>query len=194
MTVDTTGGGDRQGRPRDETAGPAIMTAARALVLAHGYDGVSIADIIRSAGVSRQTLYRRWPTKAALVLEAFFQGAVAPPDMESGACRTALADFLQRLFDQLTREGDAIRSLIAQTVADADFAVLFRDRFVRPRERMVSDLLETAVARGELGAQTDIPVATAMLHGAFWYRLLNAEPLDRSFALALTAQVFGPPP
>src|SRR5947199_331051 len=58
------------GRPRDAEASPALLEAARRLVLEKGYAATSISDIAAAAGTGRQTLYRRWPGKAQLILDA----------------------------------------------------------------------------------------------------------------------------
>lgn len=182
------------GRPRDEAAGPAILEAARTLVLARGYNDVSVSEIIRNAGVSRQTLYRRWSTKADLVLDAFFDSAVSAPDIHADqTVRAAVLDFLIRLFAQLNHDGGAIRSLIAAAVTDPEFGKGFQQKFVAPRERMVIIALEVAKKRGELPGKLDVRLMATVLHGAFWYRLLNEMPLNAEFAEGLVGVVFKGP-
>ena len=148
MTNDNKPGG----RPRDETSAPAIKAAARRLVTEKGYENVSISEIVRVAGVARQTLYRRWSSKADLVLEAFFETAGAQSDPE--------------------------------------FCETFKEKFVFPREQMVRQILNKACSERELPPSADIDTVTAMIHGAFWYRLLTNQPLDRPFAAALVSSVF----
>jgi AcrR family transcriptional regulator len=77
------GGRRGPGRPRSDRAGPALLAAARELVTRYGYEAVSIADIAQAAGTGRQTIYRRWPGKAELVLDAFTEHAVSLVDTES---------------------------------------------------------------------------------------------------------------
>ena len=179
------------GRPRDQASAPAIRAAARKLVRSKGYDQVSIADIIREAGVSRQTLYRRWPGKADLVLEAFYESAGSVPGIaEHGDARATLEQFLCDIFDHLSRDGDAIRSLIAAAQENPGFGQRFRSQFVEPREAMMTRLLERARETGELPADADIELLTTVLHGAFWYRLLNMNELTTDWAARLCALVF----
>ncbi|MHA3976140.1 TetR/AcrR family transcriptional regulator [Halovulum sp. GXIMD14794] len=181
------------GRPRDDAAGPALKKAARKLVREHGYGAVSIGQIIAAAGVSRQTLYRRWDSKADLVLEAFFESAGSPPDPAPGApIRPALEAFLLQIFRHLEQDGGAIRNLIASAQTDPAFLTGFRENFVIPRERMVTDLLDRAVAERQLPPGFDIATATQMLHGGFWYRMLNGQPLDEAFARAMVAAIWPP--
>lgn len=189
MTNDNKPGG----RPRDETSAPAIKAAARRLVTEKGYENVSISEIVRAACVARQTLYRRWSSKADLVLEAFFETAGEPPALSDGTGLTArlvLEKFLADIFDSLAREGDAISSLIACAQSDPEFCETFKEKFVFPREQMVRQILNKACAERELPPSTDIDTVTAMIHGAFWYRLLTNQPLDRPFAAALVSSVF----
>lgn len=181
------------GRPRDENSAPAIKAAARELVTTRGYDTVRITDIIRAAGVSRQTLYRRWPSKAELVLEAFFETAGDPPVVDAGddvKVRDLLQAFLTDIFAGLAQDGDAIRSLIASAQSDPEFRAVFWEKFVRPREQMMRDLLQAAQDRGELATNADLSLLNTLLHGAFWYRLLNQLPLEAEYASRLVAVIF----
>ena len=181
------------GRPRDDGAGPALKDATRRLVREHGYGAVSIGQIIAAAGVSRQTLYRRWDSKADLVLEAFFDSAGAPPQVPPGApVRPVLETFLVQIFRHLDRDGGAIRNLIASAQTDPAFLTGFRRNFVIPREDMVTGLLARAVADGQLPPGFDIATATQMLHGGFWYRMLNDQPLTDGFARAMVAAIWPP--
>ncbi|WP_153769524.1 TetR/AcrR family transcriptional regulator [Labrenzia sp. CE80] len=184
------------GRPREEATAPALMDAARRLVRTNGYDKVSITQIIKEAGVSRQSLYRRWPTKADLVLEAFFESASQDasdaerrPDHESA--RQRLLDLLISIFDHIARDGAAMRSLIASAQEDPQFRESFIEKFVLPREEIVTDILQQAVESGELPPHSNVAMLTTMIHGAFWYRMLNDWPLDAAFAKAMVSQIFG---
>lgn len=181
------------GRPRDEATGPAILDAARRLVHRKGYAAVSISDIVKAAGVSRQSLYRRWSSKADVILDAFFETAVPAPALAEGDSRLpALRRFLVMLFAQIDADGKSITELIAASVTDPDFGQRFREKFVKPRENVMRDLLEGAVAAGELPRSYDIDTSLAALHGAFWYRVLNREPLTDEFAERLADMILRP--
>ncbi|WP_289036025.1 TetR/AcrR family transcriptional regulator [uncultured Roseibium sp.] len=184
------------GRPREEATAPALMDAARRLVRTNGYDKVSITQIIKEAGVSRQSLYRRWPTKADLVLEAFFESASqdasdAERHLDHGSARQRLLDLLISIFDHIARDGAAMRSLIASAQEDPQFRESFIEKFVLPREEIVTGILLQAVESGELPPHSNVAMLTAMIHGAFWYRMLNDWPLDTAFAKAMVSQIFG---
>lgn len=182
------------GRPRDASAGPALMAAALDLVRSDGYEGVTIARIIARAGVSRQSLYRRWPTKADLVLDALLASAGPAPRPGVAPVRQALRDFLLAIFKHLQEDAGVLRNLIAAAQMDEAFRSTLNERFVMPRGAMMIALFEDAVASGELPAEFDCVVVADMLHGAFWYRLLNGQTLDDALAVRLVTAALGPDP
>lgn len=151
-------------------------------MIRHGYRMVSIQQIVTEAGVAKQTLYRRWPSKAELVLDAFLESADSVPVASEGSVEQVLQTYLRDLFANLQTDGPAIRSLIASSQEDSDFLESFRSRFVLPRARIVTEVLRAACGRGELSSEADLDTAVDALHGAFWYRLLQNEPLDAAFA------------
>jgi AcrR family transcriptional regulator len=177
------------GRPRDPAATDALLEVARKLVIRHGYGNVSIQMIAAAASVGRQTLYRRWPGKADLILEAFFASATAVDDPGDGPVAKVLTRFLSNLFNNLKRDGPAIRSLIASAQNDPHFLQSFKQKFVHPRAEVVADILRRAVEAGELKRSADIEIAVTALHGAFWYRLLLGEPLTPDFAGRLASSI-----
>ncbi|MBB93086.1 MAG: TetR family transcriptional regulator [Rhodobacteraceae bacterium] len=182
------------GRPRDAAVSRKLKDTALRLVRDKGYDTVPISAIIAEAGVSRQSLYNRWSTKAELVLDAFYDDSftrVAQP-LPRPDHRGALATFLADIFAHLAENGAALRSLIAAAQADETFRVAFHDRFVAPREEIVTQLLHEAQAAGELPPGRDPELLSAFVHGAFWYRLLNGQTLDDTWARRIADGVFGP--
>ena len=184
------------GRPRDVSADAALKSAALGLVRARGYGKVSIAAIVAAAGVARQTLYNRWSSKAELVLDAVFEEvgryAAAPIGDDGTNAAEQLEAFLIQVFAHLEEDGETLRAIIAAAQEDADFQRLFRERFVLPREAMVTDLLRRAQARGEIVPARDPEMLSAMIHGAFWYRMLNGFALDKGLARAIRDEVFRP--
>lgn len=171
------------GRPRDDAAGPALLAAARRLVIAHGYEGVSIQMIAAEAQVGRQTLYRRWQGKADLVLEAFLESAQkAELVHEEGTSAATLERFFQQVFDNLRTDGPAIRSLIASAQSDPAFMEIFKERFVHPRAEIARTIIRLGITRGEISDDADIETAVKMLHGAFWYPMLLGELPDHTLA------------
>jgi AcrR family transcriptional regulator len=178
------------GRPRDDAAGPALLEAARRLVSAHGYGAVSVQKIAEEAGVGRQTLYRRWPSKAELVLDAFMESAERIEVPSKGTTDVILKRFLTGLFANLGHDGAALKNLMASAQHDAQFLETLRNRFLLPRADIVRRILENGQRVGEISPQADIETAVIALHGAFWYRMLLGESLDKKFAESLAALIF----
>lgn len=182
------------GRPRDEEAGPVILATARRLVAEHGYQGVTTRMIADTAGVGKQTIYRRWPSKAELVLDAFLAQAraeVDAPGHGAAPVRERVAGFLRRTFDALAESGPAVRSLMATAQHDPEFRASFRTRFIEPRRNALRGLLAKAAADGLLPPGADIDAATIALYGAVWYRLLLDEPMDDACSDRLAAVIVG---
>src|SRR4051812_17961042 len=85
------------GRPRSEEARRAVLAASAHLVERDGYGTLTMEGIARSAGVSKQTVYRWWPSKAAVVLEALNEGAeLLAPDPDTGSLESDLRPFLRQ--------------------------------------------------------------------------------------------------
>src|SRR6185312_7905061 len=178
------------GRPRSEAAGRAILKAARALVLRHGYEGVTTQMIAEAAGTGKQTIYRRWPGKAELVLDAFVahaQDRIDRADAHNEPVEAALAGFLTRLFAALAETGQAVRGLMAYAQNDPGFRTQLIERLIQPRRQALRAVLETGVARGELPEGADLDATVAAVYGAMWYRLMVDETLDAAFAARLAA-------
>lgn len=183
------------GRPKDPVVAEAIRKAALRLVRERGYRNVSIGTIAEAAGVARQTLYNRWPAKADLILDAVFEetGQRAEgqsPPASGGASRDKLERFLVGVFDHLRADGDTLRALIAAAQEDSEFREAFRERFVAPRETLVTEILAEALGRGELPREADLDILSSMIHGAFWYRLLNGRELDHELAQSIARSMF----
>jgi len=185
------------GRPRSADAGPALLAATRRLVTERGYEATSISDIAAAARTGRQTLYRRWPGKAELILDAFTEHAIDRVDdgpgsgTASGAGSQLIREFLGRTFRALDETGPALRSLMAQAQLDPAFCVLFRERFIGPRRAALRAVLDLARQSGSLPPELDLDTAVSALFGALWYRLLLGEPLDDDYAAALGKLVTG---
>jgi len=181
------------GRPRNEALAPAILAAARQLVVRHGYEAVTTQMIAVTAGVGKQTIYRRWAGKADLILDAFIEQAQTQVDLTAGEMagpvRQELVTFLCKTFAALRHTGRAMRSLMAAAQQDARFCQRFRIRFIERRRATLCSLLTRAIARGELPAHADCQTAVLAIYGGLWYRLLLNEPLDQAYAERLVKLV-----
>src|ERR671918_464852 len=160
-----------RGRRRSERSHEAIIAATQQLLVERSYPEVTIEGIAARAGVGKQTIYRWWPSKAALVLEAYLAGQDAVPPPAEG---------------KVARED--VRALLGWLIAVLAQPIGGRDVVPARREPMLA-ALERARARGEIRADADLELAVDSLHGAVFYRLLlSGEPLDAEFADRLAEQ------
>ena len=176
----------RRGRPRSEKARLAILKAAAELLLVQGLSAVSMDAVAERAGVSKATIYRWWPTKETLALDALFNewAAARPPARDTGSLRGDLLSLL-RPWARLASSrpyGRVIAALITEAQMDPAFAAEYRTRFVEPRREQGREVFRRATARGEIPADTKVEVALDMLYGPLYHRLLHGHaPLDDQF-------------
>jgi AcrR family transcriptional regulator len=180
------------GRPRSESARRAILDATVRLIEQDGYGRVSIEAIARRAGVSKQTVYRWWPTKAAIILEALNEAASAiAPVPDTGSLGTDLRRFVRRtVAGAAAPNARLLAALMAEAQRDEAFAQTFRAGFLAQRRRVLHEVLTYARSRGELATSADLDFLVELVFGMLWYRILaRHEPLDRRFADQLTDAV-----
>src|SRR5688572_7086042 len=178
---------------RSESSHRAIIAATQELLVDVGYRKLTIEGVAARAGVGKQTIYRWWPSRAALALEAYLAGSDAlqpPPD--SGSAREDVRRLLDWLVAVLAEPigGRVVAGLVADLQHDPELAERFHRDVVPARRRAMLDALERARERGEIRADADLELAVDALHGAVFYRLLlSGEPLDPAFAEGLADQV-----
>ena len=186
MTTDT-------GAPRrSERSHHAIIAATQELLLERGYADLTIEGIAARAGVGKQTIYRWWPSRAALVLEAYLAGEEAVRLPATGrSVREDVRALLGWLIAVLAEPtgGAVVAGLISDLQDDAALAEGFQRDVVPARREAMLSALERARARGEIRADADVELAVDALHGAVFYRLLlSGEPLDDAFVERLADQ------
>ena len=179
------GGPARRGRPRSERADRAILSAAADLLAERGLAGMPIEEVAARAGVGKATIYRRWPSRGALALDAFlaeFAGQQRLPDTGTlhGDLLAALRSWVRAV--TRTRAGRMLAGLIAAAQHDPALAAAWRDRVIGPLRARHAIMLRRAIARGEIPASTDIDVALDLMYGAAYHRLLHGhQPLTGTF-------------
>lgn len=170
------------GRPRSPEAGERILRTASELLGKRGFEGLSIDEIASSAGVGKATIYRRWPSKEAIVIAALERFVVEIRLPDTGSMRSDL----QGLLADAVRVYSSPRSRLLPALASAmehhpRLAAAVRRRFFEPRRRSVTAILERARDRGELAADADLELIHDLLAGPFVYRrLFTGGPVDRS--------------
>jgi AcrR family transcriptional regulator len=162
------------GRKRDEHAKQRILDATRDLISARGSSQVTINEIATEANVGKQTIYRWWPTKAELVLDALereIKSANPPP--ATGSTYLDIRTQMRRVAAMFASPtGSIIRELIAQSLGSDDIAEQFRERFFAERLKRGMLTFEAGIAKGELRADLDIEIVSEMLYAPLWLRMI----------------------
>lgn len=167
----------RRGRPRSSAADRGILEATVKLMRRNGYAGMSIDAVAREAGVSKPTIYRRYPAgKSELACSALAfmrsRGEVEP----TGDTRADLIAQLRRFYDGVQRPfGMAmIGTVLAEEHQHPELLERFREHVVAPRRRLLRDVLQAARDRGDLRAGVDIDLAITMMIGSYYAAYLAA--------------------
>lgn len=176
------------GRPRSEDTKKAILTASYELLLENGFPSITMEGIAKRAGVSKATLYKWWPNKAAVVLDGFFDTAesiLQVPD--TGSIKEDLFLQVNNLASFLTSpKGKVIREFIAEGQSDANVAEEYRNRYFNPRRLISRNILERGIARGELRGDLDVELCIDLIFAPLFYRLLiTGEVINSDFITEL---------
>ncbi|TXS04992.1 TetR/AcrR family transcriptional regulator [Streptomyces sp. col6] len=188
MNAGTGGVRPHTGRRRNEAARRAILDAALRLLGEGDGDPVTVETIARAAGVGKQTLYRWWPSKGAVLLEALAERAeqtVSAPDR--GDLRSDLQVVVAATFAEAQQPpvGPALRTLAREAARDPQLAALMRE-FTERRRAALREVLERGRERGQLEPGRDLDLMVDQIYGVFWYRfLLGHAPLDDATATVL---------
>lgn len=178
------------GRPRSEASRQAILSAAIALATEVGFAGLTIEGIAARAGTGKQTIYRWWPTKADILLEAGAAKAdVYVPVTDHGSYRADLRAFLEASYAMagLPELADLLRALMAEAQLDREFGERFRVSFLERRRDAIGVIISRARERGDLPVHPDPATVADIVFGTIWYRILaTRRPLDAALAEDLT--------
>jgi AcrR family transcriptional regulator len=169
------------GRPRDARHDEAILAATLDILKDEGYGGLTIERVATRAGVGRPTIYRRWRSKAALVVAALVQSSrLAMPEPDTGSLRDDLIA-LQRHQVELMTGADTRRvtaGLIADLATDPELAEIYVTRYLSPRREIVWDVLQRGADRGELERDVDFAFVYDLLVGPLFMRaVVWGQPL-----------------
>ncbi len=174
----------RPGRPRSEAAEQAILAAALDVFAECGPEALGIEQVAARAGVGKATIYRRWPGKEEMLMDAVGSLATKLPVPQGRSVRADLTALLEavcrdvadprraRLFALMQGEGKRYPRLMARYV----------ETTIKPRRDVVASVIRRGVATGELRENTDIDAATFLLNGAVLASMYGQEPTDAKYA------------
>jgi AcrR family transcriptional regulator len=158
------------GRPRDPAVQEAILRATAEALTENGYSRLTIEGVAQRAGVTRKSIYRRWPTKLELVTELFRTASRGAPLPDTGSLRGDLIG-LYRLYAKslATPGGPIIPALVAESMFNEELAAII-STYNNVRRRHLIRLFERAVARGEMSPPKDPDIFVDAISGFFWFR------------------------
>lgn len=178
----------RAGRPRSQQARAAVLRATSELMREAGLRAMTTEDIAARSGASKATIYKWWPNKYAVAVEAFLsEMAVESADPDTGSAREDFRLALRGLIHFYTGEyGAAYAQLVGEAQFDPKIGAELRDHLVGSRRELVRAIWDRGVARGELRADVDPEVAIDLIFGPAMYRLVAGHaPLDDTAAEAV---------
>jgi AcrR family transcriptional regulator len=175
----------RAGRPRSDKSRKAILDATRRLLTHTSLGQLSIEAIAGKAGVGKTTIYRWWPNKAAIAMEAFLE----QPGIQNILPTTATqAEAVSRQLESMIRQlrghnGRIIAGIIAESQADSSVLDLLYEKFLKERVGNLARYVEEGKRNGEFNAELDTDIAMDMLLGPLFLRVLSGEHgIDNTFA------------
>jgi AcrR family transcriptional regulator len=175
----------RPGRPRSEKTRIAILEAAADLMLESGFAATTIESIAARAGVSKVTIYKWWPSRGALAIDAYFhryQETIAIS--ETG---DVVADLTGQILLMVKafrgRAGEVMAELLGHAQSDPALAEMWRERWLQPRRDATTVVLRRGIEHGQIRPDVSLAVLMDELYGPVYYRLLvGHEPLSDAFA------------
>jgi len=183
------------GRPRtvDEEA---IAGAVLQALVERGYDGMTVDLVARLAGVGRATLYRRWPTKTAMVIDALDRGRFPVlDDPDSGDPRADFERLLRTLQTTIEREHHVIRALQIEAARHPDIGAALRRDLIPQRKEVFIGVLRRAATAGLLRAPSDLELLAHLGPALLWQEFaLSADEPDPDLPRRITDLVFTDPP
>jgi AcrR family transcriptional regulator len=163
------------GRPRDGSIDAAVLDQTLRHLARDGFTGLSLAAIAADAGTSRPAIYRRWPDKVALVVDAIAELAKVDPPPTTGDPFADLVTELEHFRHCIELAASLpVAGLMLGDGVEPEVRARYRDAVVVPRRARIRACLDAAVARGELPDDADLAIAGTFLTGS-WYALALAE-------------------
>src|SRR5512146_2694304 len=176
------------GRPRSDEARQAILSSTLTLLQTEGFEKLSIEGIAEHAGVGKATVYRWWPNKAALVIEAFLERV--QPELrfpKHASVREAIHQQMRRLIRLMRGEfGNMLAVIIGAGQSQPEMIEAIQKYWVAPRRKEARELVMQAQERGEIRSDLSADTILDILYGPLYFRLLIGHgPVDCQFVDAI---------
>lgn len=160
-----------------------LLAVTLELLQEHGYDRLTLDAVATTAHASKATLYRRWPTKAELVMAAFVEGTrQVAVDPDTGTLRGDLLNLGESICAHVSAHAGTIRAVAVETSRSAELEAMMQEQFLDQRKALMSDVLARAVDRGEIDASAITEDLWDVLPGYLIYRsvLTGRAPSSRT--------------
>jgi AcrR family transcriptional regulator len=185
----------RPGRRRDESKDDAILSATLELLAERGFDGMTMDAVAERAGAGKATVYRRWPSKVQLTVDAIVCSPGVPltaddvPD--TGSLRSDLLSV--RFGRRRSDDSELMSGVISAVKENPDVAAAFQEKFARSRAALMRGLLERARERGELRPDVDLEMVASVAPAMIAYRKMVAgHRIDDEFVVQMIDSVILP--
>ncbi len=193
VTHQSATGAKKKGRPRSEEVQQAILKAAATLLAERGFRALTIEDVAALAKVGKTSIYRRWPSKGILALDAFLsEFLLLQPPIDTGDLAGDLSEALSAWVKTVagTSTGRTLVALVAEAQTDPELAVAWRETVVARARNQHRSMIDRAIDRGEIPRDSDVDVLMDMLYGPAYHRLLQGHlPLTDDFVHQVVAVV-----
>jgi AcrR family transcriptional regulator len=158
----------RPGRPRSEQADRAIIDAALCVFAEHGVEGLCIEKVAAKAGVGKATIYRRWPGKEDLLLDALAALKTPLPEPRGDSVREDLIALMQTMASDYAdpRRAREFALLLGEGAKYPRLMAKYTETVIEPRREVIRSVLRRGIASGELRPGVDVDVALFMMTGA----------------------------
>lgn len=171
-----------------------LLAVTLRLLQQHGYDRLTVDAVAATARASKATVYRRWPSKAELVLAAFVEGirqVVVPPD--TGTLRGDLLQLGELVCEQARRHTGTIRAVLVEVARNPALSDAVQHQFVDQRKALMHHILQQAVDRGEIDAAAIDDELWDVLPGYLMFRfIVPSRPPTRRTVQALVDNIILP--
>jgi len=178
----------KSGRPRSESSRRSILEATRRLLTHTSVQKLSIEAIAKKAGVGKTTIYRWWPNKSAVVMEAIFSQPAfhnimpTPRNGEEG-----ISMQIEKLARQLNgKNGRVVAEIIGEAQPDTQSLQIFIQSFLQERYNALSSYIEGGKQTGEFDPSIDTDSAIDVVLGPVFFRLISGQELDENFVKDMT--------
>jgi AcrR family transcriptional regulator len=183
-----------RGRPRSEQSEEAILAATIQLLSEKPLRDISMEEIARKAGVGKATIYKWWPSKACVALDAFLKKTNQMiPTSDTGSVRRDILEQLRSLIIfYKSPTGRILGQFVAESQMDKEFASLFRERFLKPRREGAGVIFDRGVERGEIDQNLNRELVLDLIYGPAIYRMIVGHaPLEEKLADEMVSILFG---